>query len=280
MLFQNDSARRPSILTRLSPRGAEHAGDPGRRDRADPAGADGGLQPCPHVGDQIIEALRLHQRKWRPSGPALSTADARIDHGRAVPERRHLDARRAGGRLCLAALGWSAAAGDDRHGAVVPAPAPDRRRAHHRARRDDAGADPEPAARPAAPASRPRSSSSPTISASSPQIAHSVVVMYLGRVMEHGPVDDIFHAPKHPYTRALLHSIPSLLATPQSLAAHHRRLDPPPARTARRLPLPSALSRRASPTSARATPRRSGAIEGDAVRQLLPLPSRRGESEP
>jgi peptide/nickel transport system ATP-binding protein len=48
------------------------------------------------------------------------------------------------------------------------------------------------------------------------QIAHSVVVMYLGRVMEHGPVDDIFHAPKHPYTRSLLRSIPSLLATPQS----------------------------------------------------------------
>ena len=34
--------------------------------------------------------------------------------------------------------------------------------------------------------------------------------MYLGRVMEEGPVDDIFHAPKHPYTRALLRSIPSL----------------------------------------------------------------------
>jgi oligopeptide/dipeptide ABC transporter ATP-binding protein len=48
------------------------------------------------------------------------------------------------------------------------------------------------------------------------QIAHSVVVMYLGRVMEHGPVDDIFHAPQHPYTRSLLRSIPSLLATPQS----------------------------------------------------------------
>jgi len=35
-------------------------------------------------------------------------------------------------------------------------------------------------------------------------------VMYLGRVMEQGPVDQIFHDPKHPYTRALLRSIPSL----------------------------------------------------------------------
>ena len=42
------------------------------------------------------------------------------------------------------------------------------------------------------------------------QMASYVVVMYLGRVMEEGPVDEIFHAPKHPYTRALLRSIPSL----------------------------------------------------------------------
>ena len=49
------------------------------------------------------------------------------------------------------------------------------------------------------------------------QVAHDVVVMYLGRVMERGPVDDIFHAPRHPYKQALLRSIPSLLAPPQSL---------------------------------------------------------------
>jgi oligopeptide/dipeptide ABC transporter ATP-binding protein len=42
------------------------------------------------------------------------------------------------------------------------------------------------------------------------RMADRVVVMYLGRVMEEGNVDDIFHAPKHPYTRALLRSIPSL----------------------------------------------------------------------
>ena len=41
-------------------------------------------------------------------------------------------------------------------------------------------------------------------------MASYVVVMYLGRVMEQGPVDDIFHAPCHPYTRALLQSIPSM----------------------------------------------------------------------
>lgn len=42
------------------------------------------------------------------------------------------------------------------------------------------------------------------------QMASYVVVMYLGRVMEQGPVDAIFHTPKHPYTRALLRSIPSM----------------------------------------------------------------------
>jgi oligopeptide/dipeptide ABC transporter ATP-binding protein len=42
------------------------------------------------------------------------------------------------------------------------------------------------------------------------QMADYVVVMYLGRLMETGPVDDIFHNPQHPYTQALLKSIPSV----------------------------------------------------------------------
>jgi len=45
------------------------------------------------------------------------------------------------------------------------------------------------------------------------EMADDVVVMYLGRVVEQGPVDQIFHAPKHPYTQALLRSIPSVEAT-------------------------------------------------------------------
>ena len=47
------------------------------------------------------------------------------------------------------------------------------------------------------------------------EMADDVVVMYLGRVVEEGPVDDIFHAPKHPYTQALLRSIPSIESTPR-----------------------------------------------------------------
>ena len=51
------------------------------------------------------------------------------------------------------------------------------------------------------------------------EMADEVVVMYLGRVVEQGPVDDIFHAPKHPYTRLLLRSIPSILAKPRTKLA-------------------------------------------------------------
>jgi peptide/nickel transport system ATP-binding protein len=47
------------------------------------------------------------------------------------------------------------------------------------------------------------------------QMADHVTVMYLGLVMEQGPVDQIFHAPKHPYTRALLESIPSIHTEPR-----------------------------------------------------------------
>ena len=42
------------------------------------------------------------------------------------------------------------------------------------------------------------------------EIADEVVVMYLGQMAESGPVDAIFHDPKHPYTQALLQSIPRL----------------------------------------------------------------------
>jgi len=41
-------------------------------------------------------------------------------------------------------------------------------------------------------------------------MADDVIVMYLGQVMESGPVRVIFHAPRHPYTQCLLESVPSM----------------------------------------------------------------------
>ena len=40
------------------------------------------------------------------------------------------------------------------------------------------------------------------------ETADRVAVMYAGRIVEQGTVRDIFHDPKHPYTRGLLASIP------------------------------------------------------------------------
>jgi peptide/nickel transport system ATP-binding protein len=48
------------------------------------------------------------------------------------------------------------------------------------------------------------------------EMAHDVAVMYLGRAVETGPVGEIFSAPQHPYTRALLRSIPTVLAKPRT----------------------------------------------------------------
>jgi peptide/nickel transport system ATP-binding protein len=48
------------------------------------------------------------------------------------------------------------------------------------------------------------------------EMCDTVVVMYLGRVVEEGPVDAIFHNAKHPYTQALLRSIPSIHSTARS----------------------------------------------------------------
>jgi len=42
------------------------------------------------------------------------------------------------------------------------------------------------------------------------EMADDVVVMYMGRQVEQAPVDDLFFDPRHPYTRALLRSIPKL----------------------------------------------------------------------
>ena len=41
-------------------------------------------------------------------------------------------------------------------------------------------------------------------------LAHDVAVMYLGRIVEQGPVAAILETPRHPYTEALLSAVPTL----------------------------------------------------------------------
>jgi oligopeptide transport system ATP-binding protein len=50
------------------------------------------------------------------------------------------------------------------------------------------------------------------------QLADQVAVMYAGGIVEIGPASRIFNHPRHPYTRALMHSIPRLRDWPDRLA--------------------------------------------------------------
>ena len=49
------------------------------------------------------------------------------------------------------------------------------------------------------------------------QVADRVAVMYLGRIVESGPVREVLHSPSHPYTKGLLHSLPKLDALDEPL---------------------------------------------------------------
>ncbi len=102
------------------------------------------------------------------------------------------------------------------------------------------------------------------------QMASYVVVMYLGRVVEEGPVDDIFHAPKHP-----LHRGPAALDPEphgRDRAWRCRSISgalPHPFNRPRRLPVPSALPRRHAALLDAAVPRLMPARRQPA-RELLP----------
>jgi oligopeptide/dipeptide ABC transporter ATP-binding protein len=51
------------------------------------------------------------------------------------------------------------------------------------------------------------------------KMCDQLVVMYAGRVVESGPVSRVFNAPAHPYTQALLNSIPRMTNNRQRLTA-------------------------------------------------------------
>jgi peptide/nickel transport system ATP-binding protein len=50
-------------------------------------------------------------------------------------------------------------------------------------------------------------------------LADEVAVMYLGRIVEHGQIDEVMNRPKHPYTQALLASVPQITPEPVQTSA-------------------------------------------------------------
>ena len=57
-------------------------------------------------------------------------------------------------------------------------------------------------------------------------LADRVVVMYTGRIVETGPVDDLYEDPRHPYTMGLLGSLPRLDAQAHQQLASIRGMPP------------------------------------------------------
>ena len=60
------------------------------------------------------------------------------------------------------------------------------------------------------------------------EMADDVAVMYLGKIVEKGTVEDIFDRPEHPYTQALLECVPKLDFLPKSPLATIRGSVPEP----------------------------------------------------
>lgn len=77
-----------------------------------------------------------------------------------------------------------------------------------------------------------------------------VMVMYLGKVMELGPAEDVFHHPRHPYTQALVSAIPGAAAGRIRLSGEPRSPVDPDPRTCRffgRCPIGTARCAREAP---------------------------------
>ena len=205
---QNSTRPRVIDLARLRPRGALMRALRGAEIALIPQEPMAAFSPVHTVGQQIIEAIMLHANR-HPDGRAISRHDARAmtiellrDVGISMPEQR-VDAyswQLSGGlrQRAMIAMALSCrprlliadeptTAIDVTTQAQILALLRELQRKYDTAIifiTHDLGV--------------------------IAQMAHYVVVMYLGSVMEEGPADEIFHAPKHPYTKALLRSIPSL----------------------------------------------------------------------
>jgi len=101
------------------------------------------------------------------------------------------------------------------------------------------------------------------------EIADDVVVMYLGTVAERGDVDSIFHDPKHPYTQALLRSIPKLGLEERHRLESIRGLIPHPFRRPKGCPFNPRCDQAISGVCDEILPPRETIAPGRDVRCLL-----------
>src|SRR6478672_11986087 len=196
-------------LTRLAPRGAEMRDIRGAEIALIPQEPMAAFSPVHTVGDQIVEAILLHGHRWQEKGRRLTRAEARDitiglfrDVGISMPEQR------------VGAYSWQLSGGLRQRAMIAMALSCKPRLLI--ADEPTTAIDVTTQAQVLALLRDLQARYNTAIIFIThdlgviAQMASYVVVMYLGRVMEEGPVDEIFHAPKHPYTKALLRSIPSL----------------------------------------------------------------------
>ena len=196
-------------LARLPPRGPDMRDIRGGEIALIPQEPMAAFSPVHTVGDQIIEAILLHGHRWQTGARKLSRREARDitvglfrDVGISMPEQR------------VDAFSWQLSGGLRQRAMIAMALSCKPRLLI--ADEPTTAIDVTTQAQVLALLRDLQAKYNTAIIFIThdlgviAQMASYVVVMYLGRVMEEGPVDDIFHAPKHPYTQALLRSIPSL----------------------------------------------------------------------
>ena len=84
-------------------------------------------------------------------------------------------------------------------------------------------------------------------------VSDRIAVMYLGRIVEQGPADEVYERPKHPYTEALLSAIPVPNPAAPARARAHRAAGrhPVAGRATTGLPVPHAVPLRVRARAAR-----------------------------